>query len=205
MNERKKVKDWAAAQITLKMIAAAQQLLVELNGQPVCMLKALRDAFVADSSETMQKKIFSILYEDFERRCDPWEVTMEQQYMVQQNIAYVTDESDVSVSSSPARTLKGCIAMLILIRLNELRASIRRVGERAHGISIKGRRSESSPTHQTTNVWGSSFGKLSLHEEAIYWIQPTTRSDWRTRPKDLLTCYWRGLLLGHCTFYKADE
>jgi hypothetical protein len=120
--------------------------------------------------------------------------------MEQQNIAYVSDESDVSVSS-----LKGCIAVLISIRLNELRASISKLGERAHGISMKGRRSESSPTHQTTNVWGSSFGELSLHEKAIYWIQPTTRSDWSSRPKDLLTWYWRGLLLGHCTFYKAEE
>jgi hypothetical protein len=40
-DERKKVKDWVKAQITFKMIAAAQRLLVELNGQPVYKLKAL--------------------------------------------------------------------------------------------------------------------------------------------------------------------
>jgi hypothetical protein len=87
--ERKELRAWATSKIKKRMLDRAIALGMRWNGEQVYKFSDISRSWAADGSDTNARKMYMVMFGDYEGIKAGWIQTMEREYMAEKKIAYL--------------------------------------------------------------------------------------------------------------------
>ena len=106
--EKAAISEWAIDKIKLRMQKKAISLNMMWRGRRISKFQDIGASWKADSSEENAKKLYWVMYGDYEGKRAGWSREMESDYMASSNLQYIADQEDASI-----REPRGCYERLI--------------------------------------------------------------------------------------------
>ena len=106
--EKAAISEWATDKIKFRMQKKAISLNMMWKGKRVSKFQDIGASWREDSSEENAKKVYWVMYGDYEGKRAGWSREMESAYMVSSKLEYVADQEDASI-----REPRGCYERII--------------------------------------------------------------------------------------------
>ena len=90
--ERSEVRAWATSKLKLRMLSRAHALNLQVGGLRVNKLSDISKSWENDNSDANAKKMYEILFGDFEGANVSWSFDWEDEYLMEKNQSYVVEK-----------------------------------------------------------------------------------------------------------------
>ena len=126
---QEQIRTWGRDCICQKVLDAARNYEVKLDGKVVQRFQQIGVAYSRDSSQEMHQTMFNVMYKSF-RQNTGWARALEAVYMEEENLAYIRDEDGME-------NKKGFIEVYMTEQYNDIKRGIKRRCSNTHGTAVR--------------------------------------------------------------------